>query len=178
MQKKLIIFDRDNTLNIDRFGYSHIKSKCELFEDVYDFFSLIDTFINVCVVTNQSGIGRGYFSVKDMENFNAEINRLIKLKTNHRGIDRFFFCPHLPSDNCSCRKPNNALILEALKYFKCKPNEALLIGDKISDCEAGSSSGILSLLLDRNFKSSETLESSKFNKCESLRIKYLKKYLN
>ena len=87
-----------------------------------------------------------------MENFNAEINRLIKLKTNHRGIDRFFFCPHMPSDNCSCRKPNNGLILEALKYFKCKPNEALLIGDKISDCEAGSSAGILSLLLDRNFQ--------------------------
>ena len=68
-----------------------IKSQCRLFDDVYEFFSLIDTFINVCVVTNQSGIGRGYFSVHDMENFNEEINKLIRFNTSHRGIDRFFF---------------------------------------------------------------------------------------
>ena len=129
MQKKLIIFDRDNTLNLDETGYIHDKSKCKLFDDVYDFFSSIDTFINVCVVTNQSGIGRGYFSVKEMEIFNEEINKLIRFKTNHRGIDHFFFCPHTPFDKCNCRKPNNKLIFKALNFFKCKPHEALLIGE-------------------------------------------------
>ena len=178
MQKKIIIFDRDNTLNIDEFGYVHNKTKCELFEDVYDFFSLIDTFINVCVVTNQSGIGRGYFTVQDMENFNEEINRLIRFKTNHRGIDRFFFCPHVPSDMCNCRKPNNGLINEALKYFKCKPSEALLIGDKVSDCEAGLSAGVLSLLIDRNFQSLNNAKKSKFITLNSLKIENLKKYLS
>ena len=77
MRKKLIILDRDNTLNNDA-GYSHDKSKCILFEDVYDFFSSIDILINICVVTNQSGIGRGYFSLKQMHDFNLEINKLIR----------------------------------------------------------------------------------------------------
>ncbi len=177
MQKRLIIFDRDNTLNLDNFGYIHDKSQCRLFDDVYEFFSLIDTFINVCVVTNQSGIGRGYFSVHDMENFNEEINKLIRFNTSHRGIDRFFFCPHIPSDMCNCRKPKNGLIKEALKYFRCKPSEALLIGDKISDCEAGLSSGVLSLLIDRNLQSLDNSKNSKFMKCNSLKIENLKKYL-
>ena len=150
MKKKLIIFDRDGTLNKDPKGYTHNKSQCELFEDVYRFFSAIDTFFNICVVTNQSGIGRGFYSEKDMHEFNKEINKLIRLKTAHRGIDNFFFCAHLPSQNCNCRKPNNGLIVEALEYFKCNPNEAILIGDKISDCQAGLKTGVLSILINRN----------------------------
>ena len=141
MKKKLIILDRDNTLNLDLEGYTNDKTKCKLFDDVYEFFNSIDTFINVCVITNQSGIGRGYYTREDMHEFNAEINKLIKINSKHRGIDRFFFCPHIPSDKCDCRKPGNALVKDALNYFKCKPNEAILIGDKITDCEAGFRTG-------------------------------------
>ena len=177
MRKKLIIFDRDNTLNYDIYGYTHNKSACILFDDVYEFFSSIDTLINICVVTNQSGIGRGYFSVKEMQDFNSEINKLIKQNTNHRGIDHFFFCPHVPLDNCDCRKPKNLLVKKALSYFNCLPNEAILIGDKISDCQAGLSSGVISILLNRNLENFQTYENSKIIVHNSLNIKSLKKYL-
>ena len=177
MRKKLIIFDRDNTLNIDTSGYSHCKSSCKLFNDVYDFFSSIDIFINICVVTNQSGIGRGYFSLKEMHDFNSEINKLIYLKTKHRGIDHFFFCPHVPTDECNCRKPKNLLIKKALKHFNCEPDEAILIGDKISDCEAGVSADVFSILLDRNSKNLKTFDNPMISICDSLNIDSLKKYL-
>ena len=177
MRKKLIIFDRDNTLNYDKEGYIHDKTACILFDDVYEFFSSIDTLINICVVTNQSGIGRGYFSVKEMEDFNSEINKLIKQNTNHRGIDHFFFCPHAPLDKCDCRKPKNILIIKALSYFNCDPSEAILIGDKISDCQAGLSAGVTSILLNRNLENLEAYENSNIIFQNSLNLNSMKKYL-
>ena len=100
-------------------------------------------------MTNQSGIGRGFYSEEEMHEFNLEINKLIRKKTSHRGIDHFFFCPHTPFDKCNCRKPKNDLVKQALKFFKCSPTEALLIGDKFSDCQAGLRTGVKSILLDR-----------------------------
>ncbi len=179
MKKKLIIFDRDGTLNKDPKGYTHDKSQCELFDDVYSFFSSIDTIFNICVATNQSGIGRGFYSENDMHEFNKEINKLIRLKTLHRGIDHFFFCPHIPSQNCICRKPKNGLIINALNFFKCYPNEAILIGDKIADCQAGLSSGVLSILLNRDSENIDldNYKDKKLIYCNSLDIKFFKNYL-
>lgn len=153
--KKLLILDRDGTLNKDKNGYSHDMKSCSLFVDVYNLFEMIDTIINICVVTNQSGIGRGFYEEKDMDKFNAQINNLIKLKTNHNGINKFFFCPHTPSENCDCRKPKNKLIIEALKYYDCDAQNAILIGDKITDCIAGINTGVESFLLLRGKKKFE-----------------------
>ena len=177
MPKKLIIFDRDGTLNIDK-GYTHNKSQCILYDDVYKFFSSIEIFINTCVVTNQSGIGRGFYSEEQMHEFNLEINNLIRKKTSHRGIDYFFFCPHTPSDKCNCRKPKNALVKKALKKFKCRPDEALLVGDKISDCYAGLKTGVQSILLDRdNLLRNENYSEIDIDIFKSLDICNFKNYL-
>ena len=150
--KKLLILDRDGTLNKDHNGYSHDMRSCSLFDDVYKLFEMIDTIINICVVTNQSGIGRGFYKESQMHEFNAQINKLIKLKTKHNGIKKFFFCPHKPSENCECRKPKNKLVIEALNFFNCEAKNAILIGDKISDCIAGINSGVESFLLQREEK--------------------------
>lgn len=179
MCKKLIMFDRDGTINMDSEGYSHNKSQCKIYEDVFSFFSAIDTNINICVVTNQSGIGRGFYTEKEMHAFNSEINKIIKSKTMHRGVDHFFFCPHIPSDNCNCRKPKNELIIKALQYFNCEPREALLIGDKLTDFEAGSSVGVQSILIDREHKFNiDKLDNLQVDICNSLDFNYLKNYLN
>ena len=179
MSKKLIIFDRDGTINLDSKGYTYLKSECNLYEDVFGFFSALDTNINICVITNQSGIGRGYYTEKDMHKFNAEINKIIRLKTMHRGIDHFFFCPHIPSDNCNCRKPKNELVKKALEFFKCKPHEALFIGDKLTDLQAGLSAGVQGILINReNLLDLEKLENLKINSCCSLNFSNLKNYLD
>ena len=165
--KKLLILDRDGTINKDQNGYSHDMRSCSLFADVYKLFETIDTIINICVVTNQSGIGRGFYKEKEMHEFNSQINKLIKLKTNHDGINKFFFCPHKPSENCDCRKPKNKLVVEALNFYNCEAKNAVLIGDKISDCIAGISVGVDSYLLQRgsqNFSSTKHLKSMKIIK--------------
>ena len=178
MSKKLIIFDRDGTINLDPYGYTHIKSQCKVYDDVLSFFSSLDTNINICVITNQSGIGRGYYTEKEMHEFNSEINKIIRSKTMHRGIDHFFFCPHLPSDKCNCRKPRNQLVKKALKLYKCEPNQALLIGDKFSDFEAGSSAGVQSILLNREGKLDLVkLKTLKVVSYDSLDFNYFKSYL-
>lgn len=179
MSKKLIIFDRDGTINIDLNGYTHDKSQCKIYEDVFSFFSSLDTNINICVITNQSGIGRGYYTEKDMHEFNSEINKIIKLKTMHRGIDHFFFCPHLPNDKCNCRKPKNELVKKALEFFKCKPHEALLIGDKLTDFQAGSSAGVQSILLNREKSLNLVeLEDLEIDSCRFLDFNYFKDYFD
>ena len=151
--KKLLIFDRDGTLNYDCNSYTHRIIDCRLYEDVYQLFSAIDAKINICVVTNQSGIGRGYYSEEDMHNFNSNINKLISERTGHIGIKKFLFCPHLPSDNCLCRKPNSLLVSKSLSLFKCKPEESILVGDKYSDCIAALNEGVQSFLLERSINS-------------------------
>ncbi len=176
--KKLLILDRDGTINKDKYGYSYDMRSCSLFDDVYKLFEMIDTIINICVVTNQSGIGRGFYKEEDMHEFNAQINKLIKLNTNHNGIDKFFFCPHKPSEECECRKPKNKLVIEALKFYDCDAKNAILIGDKISDYHAGISAGVDSFLLQRE---NEIFDSSKnfklINTIKSLDSNLLKPYL-
>lgn len=176
--KKLLILDRDGTLNKDEKGYCHDMRSCSLFADVYKLFEIIDTTINICVVTNQSGIGRGFYKEEEMHEFNAKINKLIKLKTKHNGINKFFFCPHKPSENCACRKPKNKLVIEALNFYNCEAENAILIGDKISDCVAGISTGVESFLIQRGEKNSEcTKELKSIRTIKSLNSSLLNPYL-
>lgn len=175
--KKLLILDRDGTINKDQNGYSHDMRFCYLFEDVYKLFESIDTIINICVVTNQSGIGRGFYEERDMHIFNAQINRLIKSKTKHNGISKFFFCPHMPADNCECRKPKNKLVLQALEYYDCDPKDALLVGDKLSDCIAGINSEVDSFLLVRGHQKINYLKNDSFKIIKSLDSKLLYSFL-
>ena len=178
MRKKLLILDRDGTLNLDIDGYSHNIRSCFLFDDVYKLFSSIDTLINICVVTNQSGIGRGYFTSLEMQKFNEKINFLIRSKTKHKGISKFFFCPHLPSDECECRKPKKKLIIDALDFFNCDAKEALLIGDKESDYLAGVNAGVESLLLIRSAKEYQLkILKNKYNITHSLDSRVCQKML-
>lgn len=178
MNKKLLILDRDGTLNIDEEGYSYSIRSCILFDDVYKLFSSIDTLINICVVTNQSGIGRGFFNSRDMQKFNERINSLIRSETKHKGISKFFFCPHLPTDECECRKPKKKLIIEALNFFNCDSKDALLIGDKESDYLAGSNAGVESLLLIRSEEEYKIKQHArKFNIIKSLDDNICKKML-
>lgn len=146
----LIILDRDGTINIDKEGYTHKVNDCELYEDVINFFSKISLHIKIVVVTNQSGIARNYYSISEFETFNHKINQIIKDKTKHPGIIEFFYCPHLPSENCKCRKPKSYLVKKAIKKYNSNTDSAILIGDKSTDIQAGSKAGIRSYLIKRD----------------------------
>ncbi len=149
-QTRLLLLDRDGTINKDDNGYSYRVESCVLFDDVLPFFRKLKSSITVVVVTNQSGVSRSYFTLEMMHKFNRKISGLILDAGSHLGISNFYYCPHHPNDLCDCRKPKPGLILSALRDYNVTPSQAILIGDKLSDCEAASAANIPSFLLDRS----------------------------
>ena len=101
--QKALFLDRDGIINIDH-GY---VSKIENFEFTKGIFELIQLFIEkdylLFIVTNQSGIGRGYYTLNDFEVLNQWMIK--KLKSKNIEIQSVHYCPHAPEENCSCRKP-------------------------------------------------------------------------
>lgn len=98
----------------------------------------------VVVISNQSGVARGYFGVEDVHLIEQRIQAL--LQEYGCQIDAFYFCPHHPDDGCDCRKPRLGLFHSAAADFKM-PLSGTMIGDKASDIEAGLSAGLTTILV-------------------------------
>lgn len=137
---KVLFLDRDGIINIDK-GYVY---KVEDFVFIKSFLKGIHRFIekgfSLIIITNQSGIGRGYYSKKDYETLTAfYLNELM-----NKGIDILdvYFCPHTDEDKCSCRKPNDGLIQAAINDYNIDVNKSILVGDKLSDVLAGEKANI------------------------------------
>lgn len=162
----VVFWDRDNTLNYDS-GYSHRPDCLKIIEDripLMQHFSSIG--YSHIVVTNQSGIGRGIFTEKEMHLFNEELRS--QFLSFGIYISSFLWCPHLPSDSlndpCNCRKPKPGLLEAASKSFNIDLCSSFLIGDKLSDIEAASSLSIPALLIqpDSNLLSTVSALSNFF----------------
>jgi D-glycero-D-manno-heptose 1,7-bisphosphate phosphatase len=144
MKKKAIFLDRDNTLIEDE-GYIHEPEKVRLLPGVPEGLRLLKEHgYLLIVVSNQSGIGRGYFKEEDFHAVNKKLQEL--LKPYNVQIDDFFFCPHRPEDGCNCRKPKTGMIEKAIKKWNIDVSESFVIGDKDIDVQlainAGCKSGI------------------------------------
>jgi len=147
--KKALFVDRDGVLNID-YGYTYQWSENLV---IKDSINLIKRFNSrnylVFIITNQSGIGRGYYSNIEFHTF---MKNLIKyFKKNRAFINDYFFCPCNPNfKKCINRKPNPGLIFQAEKKYNLNLKDCFLVGDKISDIQAGFKSGISNLFLYEN----------------------------
>lgn len=96
-------------------------------------------------VSNQSGLGRGYFKTAD---FGAVMARLeAELAAADVSFDGFYYCPHAPRDRCQCRKPQLGLLAEAARSFTWDPARSWVIGDKVSDVALGQAGGLGSVLV-------------------------------
>ena len=126
--KKAVFVDRDNTLNYD-FGYVHRLEDLKVCEKIVSLLKEYqDKGYIIIVISNQSGIGRGYFPKEDTERFNAALKEeFLKKGIN---ISSFYYCPHKPEDNCRCRKPKTGLIDKVVKNFDINLEESVVIGDK------------------------------------------------
>ncbi len=151
--KKAIFLDRDGVINKDH-GYVY---KVEEFEFVDGIFEFLKEAQNrgylLIVVTNQSGIGRGYYTLKDFE----KLTEYMIQKMQENGIkiskEQIFFCPHAPEEKCKCRKPEPKMIFDAKEKFDIDLKNSCLIGDKISDIEAGIRAGVgKNILIAKNSK--------------------------
>ena len=133
--KKAVFLDRDGVINEDS-GY---VSRVENFKFINGVFEALKGFKEfgylLIIVTNQSGIARGFYTLDDFEKLNEFM--LSEFEKNDIKIDKVYFCPHSPDENCECRKPKAGMILQGLKEFDIDPQKSILIGDKTSDIEAG-----------------------------------------
>jgi D-glycero-D-manno-heptose 1,7-bisphosphate phosphatase len=134
--KKAIFLDRDGTL-IEEIGFLHRIEDLKIFSFTDEALSILKKagFLLI-IITNQSGIGRGFFSEAEMHQIHAQIQKELNNK-----IDAFYFCPHLPQENCNCRKPRTGMIEQAVADFNVNKAESWMVGDKQSDIELGFNAG-------------------------------------
>ena len=143
MKNKSIFIDRDGVV-VEDVGYHHEIKDLKLISNAIEGLKLLKNY-KLIIVTNQSGIGRGYFAIKDFENFN---NHLVqKLKKHNIKIEKTYVCPHRPDDNCECRKPKTKLIKDAEKEFNVDIKKSFMIGDKKIDIQMGHNAGCKSILV-------------------------------
>ncbi|NBB13871.1 HAD-IIIA family hydrolase [Caulobacter sp. SLTY] len=143
-----VIFDRDGVLNED-YGYAFEPEKLVWIPGARAAIKRVnDAGGLVLIATNQSGIGRGYYSEEQMHGFHAEMRR--QLAAEGARIDEIYFCPfhedaaedrYRQADHPD-RKPNPGMVLRALRDFGIDPKNALMIGDKPADVQAANGAGV------------------------------------
>lgn len=103
------------------------------------------------IVTNQSGVGRGYFSLENVYVIHKQLqNDLRGNKLNP--FKDFAICPHSPDDQCSCRKPSGQMIAELIEKYHLDAKKCYMLGDKLIDAEAGKNAGVHGILVRHNHK--------------------------
>ena len=141
---KAIFLDRDGTINID-YGYVHDIDKFHFIDGVIEGLKILsDLGYLLIVITNQSGIGRKMFSEDEFHTLNDYM--LGTLKDNGINISKVYYCPHVDSDNCNCRKPLLELFYRARDEFDIDLDNSYAIGDKerdLSICKCENVKGIL-----------------------------------
>lgn len=146
-QRPAVFFDRDGVLNVDK-GYVYRPEDFAWMAGAIDAIKYCnDNGYYVFVVTNQSGVARGYYQEEDIVALHGWMNEELAKQDAH--IDAFYYCPHHPDygdENyrraCSCRKPAAGLIVEAVADWKVDKKKSLLIGDKESDIAAAKAADI------------------------------------
>lgn len=147
MKKKAIFFDRDGVLNEDD-GYVHSMEGLRWVEGAREAVArLSKEGWLLFVVTNQSGVARGYYTEEDVRLLHEEMNE--EFRRYGGEITEFFYCPHLPGAKvsrydkvCSCRKPAPGMILEAMDKYGLSRERCFLFGDGERDMEAAQRAGI------------------------------------
>tara|TARA_Y100000310_G_C20685507_1_gene818695 strand:- start:778 stop:1311 length:534 start_codon:yes stop_codon:yes gene_type:complete len=141
---RAVFFDRDGTLNHDG-GYTYKTEDYILLPGVAETLKLLKEKFVFFIVTNQSGIGRGYFSLEDVHKFNDTM--INDLKEEGIEFKKIFICPHGPEDGCDCRKPSTKSLLEAAKEFDIDLSKSFVVGDHPCDVEMGQKAGCKSVYL-------------------------------
>jgi D-glycero-D-manno-heptose 1,7-bisphosphate phosphatase len=147
---RLVFLDRDGTL-IRNVPYLHDPAKVELLPGVAEgLVRLQAEGFRLVIVTNQQGIGLGYFAIEDFFAVNLALFRA--LTPYGIKIDKVYFCPHSLADECKCRKPGTALIEKALHEYDAIPGDCWMLGDSESDIEAGEAAGCRAIRIVPGFE--------------------------
>lgn len=152
--KRAVFLDRDGTINIEK-EYLYLTKDFEFVPGVPAAIKkLNDAGFLVIVVSNQSGVARGYYTEDDVYYLHSHIDNLLAEHGAH--IDAWLFCPHHPDGRgsyalpCTCRKPEPGMLLQAAKRFHVDLEKSFMIGDKLIDIVAGKKAGCHSSFMVRS----------------------------
>ena len=143
---RLILLDRDGVINQDSKDYIKNAEEWAPIKGSLEAIGYCQQIgIEFAVCTNQSGLGRGLFSKDDLFNMHAKCNSILK-SLGGKPL-RFFFCPHTPENNCSCRKPKALLLELAIEALGSKPSNTVFVGDSPSDLKAAQAASVQFILV-------------------------------
>ncbi len=148
-RRRAVFLDRDGTLLVDR-GYTHRPSDMRFLRHVKGGLKALQAGgFDLVLITNQSGVDRGFFTSAQMEEFHRTLAaRLAKSEVSLRGV---YVCPHHPDAGCPCRKPGTALFEQAVRDLGLDPSASFAVGDRAHDAIAGRKVGCRTVLLRKSY---------------------------
>ncbi len=145
---KAVFLDRDGTINFNEPGYVHKIKDFKFIPGVLPALRrLSQTAYKIIIVTNQSGIGRGFFTEKDLRILHQWM--LGRFKKEKIRIDKIYYCPHIAEDNCLCRKPKIGMLQEAVKDFGINLSKSWIVGDSEREVQMGKEANLRTIFLGK-----------------------------
>ncbi|MDX2072760.1 MAG: HAD family hydrolase [Alphaproteobacteria bacterium] len=143
--ERALFLDRDGVVNVE-IDYAYLPAQITFMPGIFELCRRAHAAgEKIIIVTNQSGIGRGFYSEADFHALMAWMKE--KFTEEGAPLTAYYFCPHLPEDGCACRKPKPGMIVQAAKDWNIDLGNSRLLGDKQSDIEAGTAAGIIDCCL-------------------------------
>lgn len=133
---KVLFLDRDGTIIRDK-NYLSDPSGIDWFPDSFEALRILQKLqFKIYILTNQSGVARGYFPFEAIDLIHQELQKDL-IANNLKGFDGFLVCPHSPDDDCECRKPKIKLPQSILHQLHIPAENSYVVGDKLIDAECG-----------------------------------------
>lgn len=152
-----VFIDRDGTLNVEK-NYLHRYEDWEWIPGSVEMLGQLRAagFLTI-VVTNQAGVARGYYDEAAIARLHACVDE--ELRAAGSGIDAYYHCPHHPEHgtvrDCDCRKPAPGMLLDAQRQWNVELRDSWMVGDKLSDIEAGLAAGVRCVLVRTGYGQTE-----------------------
>ena len=141
--RRLALIDRDGTIIVDKV-YLTDPDGIQFVPGAIEGLRLLrDAGFTLVLITNQSGIARGYFDVATLERIHDRLRSM--LAAEDLQLEAIYFCPHGPDDGCDCRKPAPGMIRKAMRDLGVGPNQVVVIGDSDADMGAAEAAGVPSV---------------------------------
>lgn len=142
----LVILDRDGVINKNDLEYITCTQEWEPIEGSIEAISRLSSQgYTIAIATNQSGVGRGYFTQDDLQAMHDKMHGMVK--ENGGIISHIAYCPHHPEECCECRKPKTGLLVQIRNALKQDLQGAYMVGDSLKDLQAAKAVGITPILV-------------------------------
>jgi D,D-heptose 1,7-bisphosphate phosphatase len=156
-RNRAVFMDRDGTIN-EEVGYLSKLNQLKIFSSTFEAIRIInESGMKAVVITNQSGVARGFFNKDFVNTVHARINEMLQKKGAF--IDRFYYCPHHPTEgsgvykiDCGCRKPEPGMFLKAAEEMDINLASSYMIGDMPKDIQAARSAGVKGILVQTGYE--------------------------